>query len=154
MPAKLLQLCLTLCNPMDCSPPGSSVHGILQPGKMEWVAMPYSKRSSQSRNQTSVSCGPCIAGRFFTHWAPGLGGMQHDTKCTMRLWASWVAQTVKDPPVLREIWVQSLGQEDPLEKGMTTHCSSLARGIPWKSQTRLSDYHFPFQWDTKWGVIY
>ena len=38
--AKLLQLCLTLCNPMDCSPPGSSVYGILQARKLEWVPFP------------------------------------------------------------------------------------------------------------------
>ena len=40
--AKLLQLCLTLCNPVDCSPPGSSVHGILQARILEWVAVPSS----------------------------------------------------------------------------------------------------------------
>ena len=41
--AKLLHSCLTLCNPMDCSPPGSSIHGILQAGILEWVAMPSSR---------------------------------------------------------------------------------------------------------------
>ena len=41
--AQLLQSCLTLCDPMDCSPPGSSVHGILQARILEWVAMPSSK---------------------------------------------------------------------------------------------------------------
>ena len=41
--AKLLQSCLTLCNPMDRSPPGSSVHGILQARILEWVAMPFSR---------------------------------------------------------------------------------------------------------------
>ena len=40
--AQSLQLCLTLCDPMDCSPPGSSVHGILQARILEWVAMPSS----------------------------------------------------------------------------------------------------------------
>ena len=58
--------CLTLCNPMDCSLPGSSVHGISQARILEWVAMSFSKGSSQHRNQTWVSC---IAGRFFTVWA-------------------------------------------------------------------------------------
>ena len=43
MPAKSLQLCLTLCDPMDCSPPGSSVHGILQARTLEWVAMRSSR---------------------------------------------------------------------------------------------------------------
>ena len=44
------QSCLTLCNPMDCSPPDSSVHGILQAIILEWVAMPFSRGSSQPRN--------------------------------------------------------------------------------------------------------
>ena len=43
MHAKLLQSCPTLCSPMDCSPPGSSVHGILQARILEWVAVPSSK---------------------------------------------------------------------------------------------------------------
>ena len=60
------QSCLTLCDPMDCSPPGSSVHGILQARILEWVAMPSSGESSQPRDQTQVSR---IAGRCFTLWA-------------------------------------------------------------------------------------
>ena len=47
-------------------PPGSSIHGILQPRILEWVASPFSRGSSQPRDQTQV---PCIAGRFFTVWA-------------------------------------------------------------------------------------
>ena len=47
MHAKSLQSCLTLCNPMDCSLPGSSVHGILQARILEWVAFPFSRGSSQ-----------------------------------------------------------------------------------------------------------
>ena len=46
------QSCLTLCNPMNCSPPHSSVHGILQARILEWVAMPSSMGSSQPRDQT------------------------------------------------------------------------------------------------------
>ena len=42
--------CLTLCDPMDCSPPGSSVHGILQARTLEWVAVPFSRASSQPRD--------------------------------------------------------------------------------------------------------
>ena len=104
----VVQSCPTLCDTMDCSPPGSSVHGD-SPGKntgvgchdllqgifltqglnaslphcrqilyhlshqgspriLEWVAYPFSRGSSQSRNQTRVSC---FAGRFFTSWATG-----------------------------------------------------------------------------------
>ena len=70
--AKSLQLCLTLlCNPIDCSPPGSSVHRLLQARILEWVAMPSSRGSSQPRDQTYVSCSSCIAGRFFTAEPPG-----------------------------------------------------------------------------------
>ena len=53
--AKLLQLCLTLCDPMDCSPPGSSVHGMLQARILERVAMPSSWGSSWLRDQTCLS---------------------------------------------------------------------------------------------------
>ena len=48
--AKSLQSCQTLCDPMDCSPPGSSVHGILQARISEWVAISFSRRSSQTRD--------------------------------------------------------------------------------------------------------
>ena len=44
------QSCLTLCDPTDCSLPGSSVHGILEAGILEWVAMPFSRESSQPRD--------------------------------------------------------------------------------------------------------
>ena len=46
-------------------------------------------------------------------------------------WASHVAQLVKNPPAMQETWVQSLGLEDPLEKGKATHSSILAWRIPW-----------------------
>ena len=61
--AKSFQSCLTLCHPMDCSPPGSSIHGILQARRLEWVAITFSRGSSQPRDWSLVSC---IAGRFFT----------------------------------------------------------------------------------------
>ena len=53
--AKLLQLCLTLCDPMDCSPPGSSVHAILQARKPEWVAVSSFRGSSWPKNRTCIS---------------------------------------------------------------------------------------------------
>ena len=56
------QLCLTLCDTMDCSPPGSSVHGILQARILEWVAIPFSRGSSWLKDWTWISH---IAGRFF-----------------------------------------------------------------------------------------
>ena len=62
------QSCLTLCNPMDCRLPDSSVHGIFQARVLEWVAISFSRGSSRPRDWTWVSC---IAGRCFTIWATG-----------------------------------------------------------------------------------
>ena len=64
--AKSLQSCLTHRDPVDCSPAGSSVHGILQVRILEWVAISSSRGSSGPRDQTHICCGSCIAGRFFT----------------------------------------------------------------------------------------
>ena len=57
---------VSLCHPMDCSPPGSYIHGIFQTGILEWVAISFSRGSSGPRDQTQVSH---IAGRLFTIWA-------------------------------------------------------------------------------------
>ena len=59
------QWCLTAFDPVNCSPPGSSVHGILQARILERVAIPFSRRSSQPRDRTQFSC---IASEFFTIW--------------------------------------------------------------------------------------
>ena len=58
----------TLCEPMDCRPPGSSVHEVSQARVLEWVAVAFSRGSSWSRDQTQVSY---LAGRFFTTESPG-----------------------------------------------------------------------------------
>ena len=68
-------LCPTLCDPMDYSPPGSSVHGIFQARRLEWVAIPFSRGSFRPGDQIQFSCS---AGGFFTIWAtretqPNLG---------------------------------------------------------------------------------
>ena len=67
-------------------------------------------------------------------------------------WASLMAQLVKNLPTMRETWVQSLGWEDPLEKGKAVYSSVLAWSIPWtvyihgvaRRQTGLSDFHILF----------
>ena len=135
--------------------PHGLVHGILQARILEWVTFPFSKGSSLPRDQTQVSC---IAGRFFTSWAtreaqkhwrafvrgshgtcnagdtgsiPGSGRYPGDRiGYPLQDSLSLVAQMVKNPPVMRETWVQSLGWEDPLEEGMATHSSILAWRIP------------------------
>ena len=65
--AKSLQLCPSLCNTMDYSPPGSSVHGILQARILEWVARPACRGSSQPQDWTRVSSFYCIGRRLLYH---------------------------------------------------------------------------------------
>ena len=64
--SEVAQLCPTLCNPMDCSLPGCSVHRIFHVRVLEWVAISFSRGSSWPRDRTQVSY---IAGRFFASWA-------------------------------------------------------------------------------------
>ena len=97
--------------PIDCSVPGSSVHGIFQAAVLEWIAISFSRGSSQPRARTQVS-------------APNI----------RTVWISLVAQMVKNPLAMQETWVQSLGWEDPLEKGKATHSSILAWKIPWTEE--------------------
>ena len=83
MSVLVTQSCPTLCNPMDCSPPGSPVHGIFQGRTLEWIAISYSRGSSQPRDQTWVFW---IADRFFTVWATStaLWGMNSGHS-----WTAW-----------------------------------------------------------------
>ena len=74
------QPCLTLCDPIDCSPPGSSVLGILQARILEWVALSFSRGSSWPRDGTLVSC---IAASFFTTWAI------REAQMLGRMWRNW-----------------------------------------------------------------
>ena len=60
MHAKLLQLCLNLCSPMECNPPDSSVHGILQARILEWVAMPSSRGPSPPRDEPVSLLSPAL----------------------------------------------------------------------------------------------
>ena len=69
------QSCPTLCNPMDCSPPGSSVHGISQAGILEWIAISFSRGFFRPRDRTCISCiGVCVCAKshrqILYHWPP------------------------------------------------------------------------------------
>ena len=78
--SEVIQLCLTLCDSMDCSLPGSSIHGILQERILEWLAIAFSRESSQPRDRTWVSH---IAGRHFTLMASKMAesqGLQADSR--------------------------------------------------------------------------
>ena len=74
------QSCLTLCDPTDCSPPGSSVHGILQARILGWIVISFSRGSSQPRKWNLVSR---TAGRFFTNWATGKPSMDGEWECDL-----------------------------------------------------------------------
>ena len=113
-----------LCDPMDCSLLGSSVHGIFQ-AKRYWNELPFP--SPEGLPDPGIeSRSTCTAGRRFTLWAT--------REAYIKLETSLVAQRVKHLPTLRETWVQSLGQEDLLEKKMATHSSILASKIPWMEE--------------------
>ena len=87
------QSCPTLCDPIDCSPPGSSVYGILQARIVEWVIFSYSGGSFQPRDWTQVSC---IASRLFKIWATraDLHSIQYYAICFLLLKALLWGQSV------------------------------------------------------------
>ena len=111
------QSCPTLCDPMGCSLPGSSVHGILQARILEWVAIPFSRASSQPGDQTWVSH---IAGRFFTVWTTREAQIQSpETKSYLRR-SQWLWQ-----PLNSMMWEELFH-----------------RKLPWQSSRTM--VHFPF----------
>ena len=112
--AKLLQLCLTQCDPMNSSLPGSSVHGILQARILELVAMPFSRASSWPRDQTHVSC---IAGRFLT--AEPRGNSRHLWGCIFS--SQWFTLLWEQRESIHVITLlSSVSEEGPWFVG---HCS-------------------------------
>ena len=106
---------------MDSSPPGSSVHGILQAGILEWVAIPFSRESSQPRNRTWVSC---IAGKFFTVWATREAPHLHHTS----LW-EWSRDRHRD----RKQWVH--GDLDCTDAATSQGMPAATRS--WKRQGQI-----------------
>ena len=86
----VVHLCPTLGDPMECSPPGSSVHGIFHARILEWVAIYFSRGSSWPRDQTQVSC---TTGRFFTKWAMRealwMWELDHKESWTPKNWCFW-----------------------------------------------------------------
>ena len=111
------QSCPTLCNLMDCSPPGFSIHGILRARILEWIAISFSRASSRPRNQTQVSR---IAGRFFTVWAT------RESYYTYKVKESEVAQSC---PTLCGACTRRLHPWDFLDKSTGMGCHFLLQGI-------------------------
>ena len=107
----VIQRCLILCDPTNCSPPGFSFHGILQARILEWIAVPFSRGSSWPRNRTLASC---IAGRFFTVWEDVRRFYANTMPCDRRalsicgFWyplGSWTLKPVLGSFGLRHFWV-------------------------------------------------
>ena len=130
----LLLSCLTFCGLMDCSLPGFSVHGILQARILEWVAIHSFRGSSDPGIEPRFSA---LKVDSFSLMSPGkpcvcrVLGPYQISQINRESWASFVTQLVKNLPAKWETWVQSLGWEDPLEKGTATHSHILAWRIPW-----------------------
>ena len=93
------QLCPTLCDPLDCSLPGSSVHGIFQARTLERVAISFSRGSSWPRDQAYIFCVSCIAGKFFPCWSISKAQPEFESPLFGRLWKqdlSLVKQDITD----------------------------------------------------------
>ena len=134
------QLCPTLCNSTNCSPPGSFVHGILQARTLEWVVISFS-RDAQNNHEHNKH-------QHQERWAEGrqetsavsvlrvnmVGGSYGCFVFIFSLWASLVAQMVNNLPAMQETWVRSLSWENPLEKRMATNSSILAWRVPWTEE--------------------
>ena len=78
--------CLTLLDPVDCSPPVSSVHGVSQARTLEWITVSFSRGSSRPRDQTHVFC---LAGGFFTTEPP-----EKPTLALQRIYFIWIITAV------------------------------------------------------------
>ena len=92
---KSLQSCLTLCDLMECSLPGTPLHGILQARILKWIAMPSSRGSSQPKDQTRISYVSCI-GRWVLYHQCHLGS-PHTSLCFpksihLEIWQTWTKQ--------------------------------------------------------------
>ena len=113
----LAQLCPTLWDPMDCSLPGSSVHGISQARILEWVAIPFSRGSSWPRDQTQVSG---TVGRFLTVW-------------NTREAHAWVQ--IQTSPIIS--WIMFLNYSNFLCVGFITYKMAIKRHLLWKHVMRI-----------------
>ena len=96
--------CSTFCNPMNCSPSGSSAHGILQARILEWVAISFSRGSSRPRDQTLVSC---IAGGFITIWATRAVGRETNWESSMETYTLPYVEQIASRKLLYGVGAQT-----------------------------------------------
>ena len=128
MHAKSLQSCLNLCNPRDCSPPGSSVYGILQARILEWVSTPSSRGSSRPRDRTCVSWVSCIRDRFFTHWATWESPMECYSAIKRNTFESVLRRWMDLEPIIQS----EVSQKETDKYRVLTHIWDLERWY-WRS---------------------
>ena len=128
--SEVAQSCPILCDPMDCSLPGSSVCGIFQARILEWGAISFSRRSSWPRDWTRVSC---IVGRCFTIWATR----------EVQAFQSWFQISWKEnliglawarcPPWSRRLWQEQTRQQGPTCRELVREYVSGDRKTPQSS---------------------
>ena len=123
------QLCPTLCNPMDCSPPGSYVHGTSQARILEWVAISFLRGSSQPRDRTRIgiliSCVSCIGRQILYHCTTRevpFRGRQEAKRLTSVLYEQLNRQANK-----RSFWWKEMRGQGMDFSNMRSPCFSLAR---------------------------
>ena len=148
---------LTLCNPMDCSPPGSFVHGISQARILEWVAICFSRKSSSPRDPTHVSCVSYIASRFFPCWAireaHQIETRSQNFHCeTFRNcywdWRHWGTQ--KPPTLTKDI---NYTKSDLLRKAFQVQRKAF--GLPNKNSFAICQLCFPEgYWNRDLGILW
>ena len=128
-----------LCNPMDCSLPGSSIHGILQVRTLEWVAMPSSRGFSQPRDWTCVSYVYCIDWQAGSLPLAPPGKPFHSIRKAKNELGFPVGSVVKNHLPMQEMQVRSSGREDspggghgnPIQYSCLGNPRSLAGCGPW-----------------------
>ena len=128
--AKSLQSWHTLCDPMDCSPPGSSLQGILQTRILEWVAMLSSKLSSWPRDRTHVSLHlPALAGRFFTTSA---------TREAQYHITSFISWYLGNCFTAYWVWLQIQGGGTHGQEDLSRSCQTLNTGTKAENKEKLN----------------
>ena len=137
MHAQSLQLCPTLCSPMDHSPPGSSVHGVLQARILEWIVISYSRGSSWSRNWTRLSYVSCRQAGSLPLAPPG----KLTSKSIMAWTMSGAGRRCYEVSFdVQIIWWHVVWQKDRNQKGYRFGVLSKGKmvvshiklGIPWR----------------------
>ena len=142
--SEVTQSCPTLCNPMDCSLQGSSVHEIFQARLLEGVAIPFSRGSSWPRDQTWVSC---TAGRLFTIWATreaivrGRGSISHFSPMDTKLFSINLLQSLSLPQHNAGFIIYQMSMCNWVCPGLTVNSTS--------------DFSIPvWYFDIQWGKFF